>query len=119
MLHKLLALFRGPIGLVGGRDVESNNMLRAKQPKGHTAADPRLFESCDDDKQFKKWQWITARVAKASNDHRQESHKLFVDTIICDALTRRKGTGNRRISRPFSSMPATHDVSTCLPLGEG
>jgi hypothetical protein len=37
-----------------------------------------------DDKQFKKWQWISARINKASNDHRSESHKVFVDTIACD-----------------------------------
>jgi hypothetical protein len=37
-----------------------------------------------DDKQFKKWQWITARVRKAPKDHRPESHNLLVDTIVCD-----------------------------------
>jgi hypothetical protein len=35
-------------------------------------------------KQFKKWQWISARIEKASNDHRPESHKVFVDTISCE-----------------------------------
>jgi hypothetical protein len=43
---------------------------------------PVPFRLVSDDKQFKKWQWITARVAKASNDHRQESHKL---SLICSS----------------------------------
>ncbi len=46
---------------------------------------PVPFRLVSDGKQFKKWQWITARVTKASNDHRPESHKLFVDTIACDS----------------------------------
>jgi len=45
---------------------------------------PVPFRLVEDDKQFKKWQWITVRVAKASNDHRPESHKIFFDTIACD-----------------------------------
>lgn len=42
------------------------------------------FRLVDDEKQFKKWQWIKARVEKARNDHRPESHKVFVDTIECE-----------------------------------
>jgi hypothetical protein len=45
---------------------------------------PVPFRLVDDERQFKKWQWITVRVAKAPNDHRPESHKLFVDTIVCE-----------------------------------
>lgn len=42
---------------------------------------PMPFRLIGDDGQFKKWQWITARVAKATNDNRPESHRIFVDTI--------------------------------------
>lgn len=42
------------------------------------------FRLIGDDQQFKKWQWITARLEKSRNDHRPESHKLYVDTIGCD-----------------------------------
>ncbi len=42
------------------------------------------FRLVDDDKQFKKWQWITARIEKAPGDHRPESHRVFVDTIQCE-----------------------------------
>ena len=34
-----------------------------------------------DDQQFKKWQWITARVRRAQDDARPESHRISVDTI--------------------------------------
>lgn len=46
---------------------------------------PVPFRLIEDDKQFKKWQWISVRLEKAGNDHRPESHKIFVDTIQCDA----------------------------------
>lgn len=35
----------------------------------------------DGSQQFKKWQWIKARIDRAPRDHRPESHKLFVDTV--------------------------------------
>lgn len=46
---------------------------------------PVPFRLVGDDMQFKKWQWITVRLEKSRNDHRPESHKLYVDTIRCDA----------------------------------
>jgi hypothetical protein len=46
---------------------------------------PMPFRLVDDDKQFKKWQWVSARIEKSKKDHRKESHKIFVDTINCDA----------------------------------
>ena len=46
---------------------------------------PVPFRLVADDQQFKKWQWITARLEKARDDHRPESHRIFVDTIECDA----------------------------------
>jgi len=45
---------------------------------------PVPFRLVSDDQQFKKWQWITARFEKARDDHRPESHRVFVDTIECD-----------------------------------
>ena len=41
---------------------------------------PVPFRLVSDDQQFKKWQWITARFEKARDDHRPESHRVFVDT---------------------------------------
>lgn len=45
---------------------------------------PVPFRLIEDGAQFKKWQWITARVEKAQKDHRPESYCVAVDTITCD-----------------------------------
>ncbi|WP_211114121.1 hypothetical protein, partial [Skermanella aerolata] len=45
---------------------------------------PVPFRLINDSQQFKKWQWITARVVKSKVDHRPESHRIFVDTITCE-----------------------------------
>jgi hypothetical protein len=42
---------------------------------------PVPFRLIADEQQFRKWQWISARVRKASEDHRVESHRISVDTI--------------------------------------
>ncbi|MGI4812654.1 MAG: hypothetical protein ACRYG5_04990 [Janthinobacterium lividum] len=44
---------------------------------------PVPFRMIEKGQQFKKWQWIDVRVEKANKDHRPESHKLYVDTIVC------------------------------------
>jgi hypothetical protein len=45
---------------------------------------PVPFRLIEEGKQFRKWQWITARIRKSHDDHRPESHRIFVDTIECD-----------------------------------
>ena len=40
----------------------------------------RLIEAAQ---QFKKWQWITVRVRKSHDDHRPESHRIYVDELDC------------------------------------
>ena len=59
---------------------------------------PIPFRLVDDERQFKKWQWITAWIAKTPKDHRRESHKVFLDTIACDGdpLSTRDGWWARR-----------------------
>jgi hypothetical protein len=59
---------------------------------------PIQFRLIEDQKQFKKWQWVNARIGKAPNDHRPESHKIFSDTIVCDGkpLSTRQGWQARR-----------------------
>jgi hypothetical protein len=42
---------------------------------------PVPFRFITDDQQFRKWQWIDARIRKAPDDHRPESHRISVDTI--------------------------------------
>ena len=45
---------------------------------------PVPFRLIGDEQQFKKWQWINARIAKAPADHRPESHKVYVDTVTVE-----------------------------------
>jgi hypothetical protein len=42
---------------------------------------PVPFRLIDGAQQFKKWQWVSARIDRAIGDRRPESHKLFVDTV--------------------------------------
>jgi hypothetical protein len=72
---------------------------------------PVPFRLIRDDQQFRKWQWITARIEKASNDHRPESHKIFVDTIDCSEqpISTRAGWADRRAA--LSGVPVFHDFA--------
>jgi hypothetical protein len=45
---------------------------------------PVPFRLVEDEQQFKKWQWISARVRRAQDDARPESHRISVDTIEMD-----------------------------------
>lgn len=42
---------------------------------------PVPFRLLTQDQKFKKWQWIEARVEKARDDHRPESHRIYVDDL--------------------------------------
>jgi hypothetical protein len=59
---------------------------------------PVPFRLIDGAQRFKKWQWITARIDKATGDRRRESHKIFVDTIECDPtpISTARGWADRR-----------------------
>ena len=52
---------------------------------------PVPFRLVADEQQFRKWQWIEVRVEKSRGDHRPESHKIYVDTIVCDAEPMKAG----------------------------
>ncbi|POR58386.1 hypothetical protein BKM23_20540 [Pseudomonas syringae pv. syringae] len=43
---------------------------------------PVPFRLVTEEQQFAKWQWIEASIEKSPNDHRPESHKIGVDTIL-------------------------------------
>lgn len=45
---------------------------------------PVPFRMITEDKKFKKWQWITAQISKTRSDHRNESFRVNVDSIICN-----------------------------------
>ncbi|MCL1961743.1 MAG: hypothetical protein FWG56_08245 [Desulfovibrionaceae bacterium] len=56
---------------------------------------PVPFRMVEDNQQFKKWQWIDARIEKANKDHRPESHKIYVDTINCsEVIDTKQAWGN-------------------------
>lgn len=45
---------------------------------------PVPFRLIQDDQQFRKWQWISARTYKSNTDNRPDSYKVYVDTISCE-----------------------------------
>lgn len=67
-----------------GRHVETSCVAGMEETGRLIRLFPVPFRLVSDEQQFKKWQWITVRVEKAKNDHRPESHKVFVDTIVCE-----------------------------------
>jgi hypothetical protein len=44
---------------------------------------PVPFRLLQDEQQFSKWQWIDANIEKARNDHRPESFRIDVGTLVC------------------------------------
>lgn len=50
---------------------------------------PVPFRMIEEGQQFQKWQWVEVRVEKANKDHRPESHRVFVDTIVCGGVLSR------------------------------
>ena len=59
---------------------------------------PIKFRFLDDEQQFKKWQWITARVNKAPKDHRPESHNIDADSLECGRQVETGGNWESRRS---------------------
>ena len=58
---------------------------------------PVPFRMVSDERQFKKWQWITARVGRSNDDRRHESHRIFVDTIeLGEVISSEKAWALRR-----------------------
>lgn len=59
---------------------------------------PVPFRLIADEQQFRKWQWISARIRKASEDRRGESHRISVDTIelLGEPLSTRNAWAERR-----------------------
>lgn len=61
---------------------------------------PVPFRLVSDAQQFRKWQWIEARIRKAPEDQRSESHRISVDTIeiLGEPLSTRSGWEERRLA---------------------
>jgi len=58
---------------------------------------PLPYRYLQGDQKFSKWQWITARIHKASKDHRTESHTIDRDSIVPDAIIPTSNGWNRRL----------------------
>ena len=59
---------------------------------------PVPFRLIAKDQQFKKWQWVKAKIEKAPKDHRPESHVIKVDTIRSGAdVPSKKEWAERRV----------------------
>ena len=69
---------------------------------------PVPFRLVSADKQFKKWQWVTATIEKARKDHRPESYQIKIDTLDCSAkaLPTRNSWALRRAA--LQSTPVFH-----------
>jgi len=42
---------------------------------------PVPFRFLTEEQKFRKWQWINARIEKTRDDHRPESHRIYVDDL--------------------------------------
>lgn len=67
---------------------------------------PIPFRFLEGDKQFRKWQWIEARILRDTSDFRPESHKVDIDSIkLLDVIGTEKGWQERR--RYFTPLIVT------------
>ena len=80
---------------------------------------PVPFRLVEDDRQFKKWQWIRARVRRAQDDRRPESHRISVDTIELEGeplpvrdywLARREAIKSLRVFDSFDALDAARET---------
>ncbi|MBK7353289.1 MAG: hypothetical protein IPI97_03770 [Nitrosomonas sp.] len=72
---------------------------------------PIPFRMLEKGKQFKKWQWIQAKIEKANQDHRPESYKLYTDTIQCLEQISSKNGWNDRLEW-LNKVPSFHSVDS-------
>lgn len=109
-----------------GKHVETSCVAGVEQGGGFIRLFPVPFRLIKDEQQFRKWQWISARIEKAGNDRRAESHKIFVDTIDCDDsplstrndwADRREAIGHLRVFEDFNLLEnARQDEGITLGL---
>ena len=85
---------------------------------------PVPYRYLEGDKQFQKYEWITARVAKATDDKRPESYHIDPNSIqIDEAISRRNEWSERRklfkpLIRPsMCAIQRERDERGCPTLG--
>ncbi len=108
-----------------GKHVETSCVAGMEEDGSLVRLFPIPFRQIESDRQFKKWQWVTARIEKARKDHRTESHKVFIDTIACDGEPlstrdswhgRREQTAKIRVYDDFAALDAAR-LSDGVTLG--
>lgn len=81
---------------------------------------PVPFRLVEDDQQFKKWQWVSARVRRAQDDARPESHRISVDTIQLEGeplptrdhwIARREAIKGVPVFDSFASLDAAREAA--------
>jgi hypothetical protein len=70
---------------------------------------PVPFRLVSDEKQFRKWEWIEARIERAPADRRPESHRIYVDTINCEGEPVSTKDGWRLRRELISRIPIFND----------
>lgn len=83
-----------------GKHIETSCVAGMRRDGSLIRLFPVPFRLIDGSQQFKKWQWIRARIERAPADNRPESHKLFVDTVsfLTDPLPTRNKWEKRRVA---------------------
>lgn len=81
---------------------------------------PVPFRLVEDDQQFRKWQWINARVRRAQDDARPESHRVSVDTIELEGdalptrdhwIARREAIKSVPVFESFDALEASRQAN--------
>lgn len=86
---------------------------------------PIPFRLISDEHQFRKWQWITARVRRPKEDHRPESRRVDVETLqLGDIMPTSDGWRQRRqwleklpVFDTFDSLEAERQTESGQTLG--
>ncbi|MEH2501491.1 hypothetical protein V1290_000302 [Bradyrhizobium sp. AZCC 1578] len=108
-----------------GRYVETSCVAGMRPNGSLIRLFPVPFRLIDGAHQFKKWQWVNARIGRASADRRAESHRLFVDTIkfLGEPLStsrkweaRREAIGKLNVFQDFAALEASR-LSAGTTLG--
>jgi hypothetical protein len=86
---------------------------------------PIPFRLISDEQQFKKWQWISARIRRPREDHRSESHRVDVETLQLgdviptsdDWRLRRQWLDKLPVFDTFDSLEAERQTENRRTLG--
>jgi hypothetical protein len=95
-----------------GKHIETSCVAGMDPNGGLIRLFPVPFRLIDGSQQFKKWQWIKARIDRALRDHRPESHKLFVDTVEFTGAPLQTNRGWEARRGPLSKLTVFEDFGS-------